>query len=317
MALSIRVLYLEFTNPKSELSQLSLSELTERIAHLGPLNWALAAFFTFLAYFALAGYDRIALSYLNKKISWLFITLCSFTTYALSHSIGASVFSGAAIRFRAYSRKGLSASEVAVLVGFCSFTFALGAIVLAAFILVLRPELFFPLRHYFTDLFSMDVSLNGIRNFSYALGIFFFLLIFLYIFGSWKQLKPLKIGKKIQISYPRLKIVWQQLFVAPLEIIGAAGIIYAALPNDVSVDFLLVLGAFITSFSVGLLSNAPGSGLGVLEVIFITLMPEIDARDLFVALVVFRIFYLIIPLILSLIFVALFEIGQYKIRPRS
>ncbi|MCX4198802.1 FHIPEP family type III secretion protein, partial [Methylobacterium organophilum] len=36
-----------------------------------------------------------------RHLSWLFVSLCSFTTYALSHNIGASVFSGALVRYRA------------------------------------------------------------------------------------------------------------------------------------------------------------------------------------------------------------------------
>ncbi|WP_204317045.1 hypothetical protein, partial [Klebsiella aerogenes] len=76
----------------------------------------LAALASLLAYAALAGYDRIALLHLRRKISWLFITLCSFTTYALSHNIGASVISGAVVRYRAYSSQGMSAAEIALLI---------------------------------------------------------------------------------------------------------------------------------------------------------------------------------------------------------
>ena len=32
-------------------------------------------------------------------ISWLFVSICFFMTYALSHNIGASVFSGALVRY--------------------------------------------------------------------------------------------------------------------------------------------------------------------------------------------------------------------------
>ncbi len=76
---------------------------------------------TLAAYAALAWYDHIALLQLGvKHISWIYISICSFTTYALSHNIGASVFSGAMVRYRAYSTKGLTAAQVAVLVAFCA-----------------------------------------------------------------------------------------------------------------------------------------------------------------------------------------------------
>ena len=68
--------------------------------------------------------------------SWRFVGLASFTTYAIAHNIGASVLSGAVIRYRAYSTKGLSVGEIGVLVAFCSFTFALGVATLGGLLLL-------------------------------------------------------------------------------------------------------------------------------------------------------------------------------------
>src|SRR5262249_7774219 len=101
----------------------------------------LAILSTLVAYAALAWYDRIALLHLGiKNISWVFISLCSFTTYALAHNIGATVFSGGVVRYRAYHSKGLSAAQVAVLVAVCSLTFAFGTVLLGGIISVLEPE---------------------------------------------------------------------------------------------------------------------------------------------------------------------------------
>ncbi|WP_238990920.1 MFS transporter, partial [Acidovorax sp. ST3] len=70
------------------------------------------------------------------------MTLCSFTTYALSHNIGGSVFSGAVIRYRAYATRGLSGQEVGVLVAVCWITFVLSSILLGGIVLILIPDLF-------------------------------------------------------------------------------------------------------------------------------------------------------------------------------
>ncbi len=53
--------------------------------------------------------------------------MTSFTTYSLSHNIGASLLSGTIIRFRTYGSRGLSPGEIAVLVAVTSFTFLVGA----------------------------------------------------------------------------------------------------------------------------------------------------------------------------------------------
>lgn len=71
----------------------------------------------------------------------------------------------------------------------------------------------------------------------------------------------------------------RQLAAAPLELLGAAGIIYFALPDAVNPGFIPVLAIFLASFSVALASHAPG-GLGVFEIVFLTAMniAETDER---------------------------------------
>ncbi|WP_336279547.1 lysylphosphatidylglycerol synthase transmembrane domain-containing protein [Bartonella sp. CB175] len=298
MLISIRILY-------TKLSAISFSDISERLSNVNAQYWLLACLCSLVAYAALAGYDRIALQHLGHKISWFFIAICSFTTYALSHNIGASVFSGAVVRYRAYKMKGLNGTEIAVLVGFCSFTFIIGTTLLSGIVLLLQPEII--------TLIHKDLPIW----LGTTVGAILLFCIALYTFGSWLQLKPLHIGKKIQLCYPRLKIVIQQLFISPLELLGAAGIIYAVLPYNSNTCFITVLGVFLASFTVTLLSNAPAGGVGVLEALFITGMPDVDPADVIAALIVFRMLYLIIPFIISLFVVAIFEFQQYRKRTQK
>ena len=79
-----------------ELRGMSLDDVWDSLTAVPAHRYALAALSTLVAYAALAWYDRIALLHLGvHHISWLFVSITSFTTYALSHNIGASVFSGA------------------------------------------------------------------------------------------------------------------------------------------------------------------------------------------------------------------------------
>ncbi|WOC17065.1 lysylphosphatidylglycerol synthase transmembrane domain-containing protein [Pseudochrobactrum sp. MP213Fo] len=282
-----------------ELRSISLEDVIDSLTAITLKQWLLSAGCALLSYMSLAGYDRIALKHLNKKISWIFISLCSFTAYALSHNIGASVISGAVVRYRAYTSKGLTGAEVAVLVGFCSFTFALGTLILSAIVLLIEPELL--------QRFGNDIP----EGLAIGAGILILVLVALYVFGSWMQLRPLRIGSKFQLSYPRLSVVRLQLLIAPLELVGAAGIIYFALPELNHPGFLIVLGIFLISFSAALISNAPG-GLGVLEFLFITGLPDLNPADVLAALIVFRLLYLLIPFAISLIVVLIFEKGEFS-----
>ncbi|EXL04055.1 lysylphosphatidylglycerol synthase domain-containing protein [Aquamicrobium defluvii] len=281
-----------------ELRGISLDDVWDSLVAIPSDRWALSALSAVVAYAALAGYDHIALSHIGKRVSWLFVTLCSFTTYALSHNIGGSVFSGAVIRYRAYVTKGLTGQEVGVLVAICWFTFVLSTITVGAIVLILVPGLL--------DRFSSI----GFREFSSATGIILLIPVVAYIFGSWLHLRPLRIGS-FQLHYPRLPIVARQLIIGPLELFAAGAVIYFALPEAGNPGYLVVLGVFLVSFSVAQISHAPG-GLGVLEVVFLAGLPDMEAVDVLAALLVFRLFYLIAPFVISLGVVLLFERAQLQ-----
>lgn len=245
----------------------------------------------------MAAYDRLALDHLGHRISLWFITLCSFTTYALSHNLGASVFSGAVVRYRAYRSKGLSPGEVGVLVAFCSFTFTLGTLVLSAVVLLVRPDII----ERFAEFLPVEMSLTT--------GVLILIVIGLYVIGSLVGLPSFR-TRWFQLHYPKPKIVFRQLVIAPVELIGAAGIIYFALPEAGNPGYIVILGIFLASFSAALLSHAPG-GLGVLELIFIAALPEMDPAAVLAALAIFRLLYLVIPFVLALIVILVFERARF------
>ncbi len=285
-----------------EIHNLSLAELTESLEAISYRDWLLAGLATLGAYIALAWYDRIAIAHLGKNISWWFITLCSFTTYALAHNVGASVFSGAVVRYRAYRSKGLSPHEIGVLIVFCSLTFFLGTLLAGGAVLILRPDL-------------LSRLIDAEPWLSFAIGTSLLCLVGLYVIGAWRHFAPMHLGKW-RIDYPRLPIVGRQLIAAPLELACAAAIIYFALPEAQNPGYLVVLGVFLASFSLALLSHAPG-GLGVLEVTFIAALPELPTADVLAALIVFRAFYLLLPFALAILIVLVFEATQWSAKRRT
>jgi len=280
-----------------DLRGLSFHEFRESLLAIPPSGWILAALATIAAYAALAAYDHLALEHLGRRISLWFITIASFTAYALAHNIGASVFSGAVVRYRAYSSKGLSASEVGVLVAFCSFTFALGTAVLMGLVLIVEPEII----ERVSEVLPVEAA--------FSTGVLILALVSLYVVGSLVGFRPIR-TRWLKLEYPRPSIAFRQLLIAPVELLAAAAIIYFVLPEAGNPGYLVVLGIFLASFSAALLSHAPG-GIGVLELIFIAGLPEFNPVDVLAALAVFRIFYLIIPFVLGLGAVLAFEHARY------
>lgn len=279
-----------------ELRGISLDDVWAGIVAIPTRGWVLAALSSVVAYASLAGYDHIALLHLGKKVSWLFVTFCSFTTYALSHNIGGSVFSGAVIRYRAYGTRGLTGQDVGILVAICWITFMLSTIFVSGIVLVLEPEII--------DRFS-GAPHHGL---AIAAGLAMLILVGAYIFGSWLHLKPLTIGR-FQLHYPALPIVARQLLIGPIELLAAAAIIFFALPSG-NPGYFVVLGVFLVSFSIAQISHAPG-GLGVFEVVFLAGLSHMDPVGVLAALLVFRLFYLIIPLLIALGIVLFFERSQF------
>ena len=280
-----------------DLSGLSLASLKSALFAIWPARWLLAIGSTLLAYAALAWYDQVALLHLGRRLSWRYVAVASFTGYALAHNIGASVLSGAVVRYRAYSQKGLSVGEIGVLVAFCSFTFALGAITVGGFCLLFQPGL--------AERFAGAPLWLG-----QAVAAALVAAPSLYVIGALLHFPPLKIGR-FELVYPRPPVAARQLLAGPLELIGASGIIYFALPAAANPGFVIVLGVFVASFSIALMSHAPG-GLGVLEFTFLKAMPDAPQANVVAALLVFRLLYLILPLMFALIVVLDYERKRWR-----
>ncbi len=280
-----------------ELHGLSFASLREAFASITLARWLAAIGSTSLAYAALAWYDQIALQHLGRRLSWRFVGLVSFTTYAIAHNIGASVLSGAVIRYRAYSTKGLSVGEIGGLVAFCSFTFALGVATLGGLLLLVRPEL-------------VERIPGAPLWVGKATGLVLIAAPTLYVIGALLHFRPFKLGG-FELVYPRPPVAARQLLAGPLELIGASGIIYFALPAAANPGFLAVLGVFLASFSLALVSHAPG-GLGVLEIAFLEGMPDAPQVNVVAALLVFRLLYLILPFVFALGVVLVFEQDRWR-----
>src|SRR5436305_10223917 len=88
---------------------------------------ALAALCVVGAFCTLTFYDFFALRTIGKKqVPYRIAALSSFTSYIIGHNIGATVFTGGAIRFRIYSDYGLNAIDVAKICFLSGLTFWLG-----------------------------------------------------------------------------------------------------------------------------------------------------------------------------------------------
>jgi len=181
---------------------------------------------------------------------------------------------------------------VAGLVAFCSLTYTLSMATVGGFALTLHPDIISrltPLRPWAGQL----------------IGAGLLALFALYVIGSLRHFPAMKVWN-FSILYPRPAIAARQLIAGPLEILGAVGIIYFALPAASNPGFVVIAGVFVLAFSAALMSHAPG-GLGVLEFAFVKALHDVPPADVIAALLVFRLFYLVAPFVVAVMVAVVFE----------
>lgn len=106
----------------------------------GPcLNGFAALALTAANYTILTAYDLLAFRLIGRTTSRWRIAITSFLGYAVANNVGFAVVSGTAVRYRFYSRWGVTADELPRIVLFYSSGFWLGLLALGGLSLALGP----------------------------------------------------------------------------------------------------------------------------------------------------------------------------------
>jgi phosphatidylglycerol lysyltransferase len=256
--------------------------------HSIPLTQRVAAVTAvLLSYFMLTMNDVLGLRYVGHRLAYGKIAFTSFTGYAFSNSIGYSVLSGGAIRYRFYSSWGLSALEIAKVVLFCFVSVVIGYLTLAGVAFTVEGVAIPSLMHF-------RIPLRTVR----PIGILLLALLALYFVLAifWKR--PVRI-RKMQFSFPSLSLAVLQAAVSSLDWFFAAAVLYLLLPPDTGISIFHFIGIFLLGQLAGLASQIPG-GLGVFEMVMVLLLPEsVKNAEVVGALLSFRILYYFAPLMLA------------------
>lgn len=275
------------------LGRFHVADVVAQLARIPPEAILLAACFTAGSYCALAGFDGLGAHYIGKKLAPARILLISFVSHAISHSAGFATLTGGAIRLRMYTAAGLSAAEVAAVVAFCGLTFGLGASGVAAVALLTEPELLAMVLHL------PAVLLRG-------LGAGLALVIVAYVcWGASGKRAFHLFGRTYAVPRPQLAAL--QIGVAALDLALASAVLFVLLPRGTSLTYPSFLGAYVVANLLGLLAHVPG-GLGVFDAAILVLTPELPPDAVLGALLLFRVFYNLLPLALAAILLLLFEV---------
>jgi uncharacterized membrane protein YbhN (UPF0104 family) len=101
----------------------------------------IAGFFVLTGYATLTLYDFFSLRTIGRRdVPYRIAALASFTSYSIGHTLGATVFTGGAVRLRIYSAWGLSIMEVAKIAFVTGLTFWLGNAFILSLGMAYSPE---------------------------------------------------------------------------------------------------------------------------------------------------------------------------------
>ena len=102
-----------------------------------------------------------------------------------------------------------------------------------------------------------------------------------------------------EIGLPGWRMAILQVVLATVDVAITASIFYALLPATPHLTWPIFLGVYVASYTAGLAANLPG-GIGVFDTaILLGLEPYLSAPHIVGAIVVFRLYYYIIPLFLA------------------
>jgi phosphatidylglycerol lysyltransferase len=117
---------------------------------------------------------------------------------------------------------------------------------------------------------------------------------------------------KYRIDLPGFRMAVAQTVLASVDVAITAMIFYSLLPAAEGLTFLRFLGIYITAYTAGIAASLPG-GIGVFDgAILIGLQPWLTPAQVVGALLLFRLYYYIVPLFLAGLLFAGFEIAQRR-----
>lgn len=265
-------------------------------------HMALAALFVAAGYFTLTFYDLFALWTIGRRdVPYRVAALAGFTSYSIGHNVGASVFTGGAVRYRIYSAWGLDVLDVAKICFIAGLTFWLGNATVLGLGIAYDPQAA-------SSVDQLPPWLNRI----FAMAV----LTVLAGYVIWVWTKPRVVGRQDwKVTLPGGPLTLLQIGIGIVDLSFCALAMYMLLPEEPHIGFVTIAVIFVSATLLGFASHAPG-GLGVFDAAMLVGLWQFDREQLVAGLLLFRLLYYIIPFMLALAILGARELRVNFGKPR-
>src|SRR5438445_10549571 len=238
------------------------------LTEIPPHHIALAALCVVGAFCTLTFYDFFALRTIGKKhVPYRIAALSSFTSYTIGHNIGATVFTGGAIRFRIYSDYGLSAIDVAKICFLSGVAFWLGSLFVLGIGMSWHPW----------AASTMDLLPDEMHR---LIGIGCVGAIAAYVVWLMTGEKRRELGQNgWRVQLPSARLTLLQVLIGVVDLGFCALAMYLLMPMQPDIDFVSLAVVFILATLLGFASHAPGS-IGVFDAAMLVALAEFGREQL-------------------------------------
>jgi phosphatidylglycerol lysyltransferase len=290
---ALRVVYVE-------LSHLRYRDVGAALEALSRSRIALAMLCTVGSYLAMTLGELLAVRYAKSSVHYGRVSFASFIGSAFNNSVGFSGLLGGTLRFRLYTSWGLTAADVAKVIGFQAVTLWLGFFTLTGMVLIE-----FPLRAARALPFELPTTR--------PLGIVFLAIPFTYLVLC--AIRPIEAVRFRGWSFPlpRLRLAFPQVAISTCDWLLLTTSLYLLIPPGTrSLAFGTVAAASLLAQIMGVASNLPG-GVGVFDAAVLTFLSGLAPPVRIVAaLIAFRIIYYLVPLSVAAILIIGYELARNR-----
>jgi len=243
--------------------------------------------------YALVGfYEGIAVRMASGRKMFATAFRTAVIANPIGRAIGLALVSGGALRYRMYAPAGLSAREVTTVVVLAAMPYFFSVGWLIDLSLLLNAETAANALRLSTGV----VLTLGAVGLAKDIGWLVFVV---------RRKQPLVVrGQALPV--PTVRDTSLQLAVGLVQISLMTGILYLFMPEELGMSWPAFIAIYCIAFVAGQLSNVP-AGLGVLEAALLLMLPQVPPGKLLAAVLAYRAVYEILPLLLALGLLLMFE----------